>query len=88
MDSQPGKGLLPLILAKLVCCGGLVLVLLGGGALSGIGTWLLDEGLVWLVAAIAASAVGLLLWRRQRRAQAALRQAGVPESGPRRSKPA
>ena len=64
MPSEPPSGLAPLIVTKLVCCGGL-LVFAGTGALSGIGAWLLDGGLIWLVVAIAVLAAGLWLWRRR-----------------------
>ncbi len=65
MDSGPRGGAGPaLILAHVVCCGGLVLV--ATGALGGLGAWLLDSGLAWLGAGGIAIAV-LLLWRRWRR---------------------
>ena len=47
MDSGPRGGAWPaLILAHVVCCGGLVLV--ATGAVGGLGAWLLDSGLAWL----------------------------------------
>jgi hypothetical protein len=65
MDSGPRRGAWPaLILAHVVCCGGLVLV--ATGAVGGLGAWLLDSGLAWLGAGGIAIAV-LLLWRRWRR---------------------
>ena len=68
MDNKPRGGAGPaLILAHVVCCGGLVLV--ATGALSGLGAWILDSGLVWLGAGGIAIAV-LLLWRRWRRRSA------------------
>ena len=68
MDNEPRGGAGPaLILAHVVCCGGLVLV--ATGALSGLGAWILDSGLVWLGAGGIAIAV-LLLWQRWRRRSA------------------
>lgn len=68
MDNEPRGGAGPaLILAHVVCCGGLVLV--ATGALGGLGAWILDSGLVWLGAGGIAIAV-LLLWRRWRRRSA------------------
>ncbi len=65
MDNGPKGGAGPaLILAHVVCCGGLILV--ATGAVGGLGAWLLDSGLAWLVAGGIAIAV-LLLWRRWRR---------------------
>ena len=64
MDNEPKRGgPTGLILAHAVCCGGLVLV--ATGALSGMGAWLLDGGLTWLVSAAVLAAVGLFLWRRR-----------------------
>ncbi len=65
MDSGPrGRAWPALILAHVVCCGGLVLV--ATGAVGGLGAWLLDSGLAWLGAGGIAIAV-LLLWRWWRR---------------------
>lgn len=65
MDNEPKRGgPTALILAHAVCCGGLVLV--ATGALSGMGAWLLDGGLTWLVLAAVLGAAGLFLWRRRR----------------------
>lgn len=65
MDKEPrGRAMGGLLLAHVVCCGGLVLVVTG--ALSGAGTWLLDGGLIWLVLALAVLAAGALLWWRPR----------------------
>lgn len=58
-----GSGLAGLLLAKIACCGGLVLV--ATGAASGLGAWLLGDGLVWVAGALAALAVGALLIRRR-----------------------
>ncbi len=46
------NGLTGLIIAKVICCGGLVF-LVGGGSLAGLSGWLSDNA--WLIAA----AVGL-----------------------------
>lgn len=64
MDNEPKRGgPTTLILAHAVCCGGLVLV--ATGALSGMGAWLLEGGLTWLLAAAVLAAAGLFLWRRR-----------------------
>lgn len=63
MDNEPKRrGPTAMILVHAVCCGGLVLV--ATGALSGMGAWLLDGGLTWLLAAAVLAAAGLFLWRR------------------------
>ncbi len=54
-------GLAGLLVAKVVCCGGLVLF--ATGALSGFGAWLSEGGLVWLSAAALAVAAGFALRR-------------------------
>ena len=66
-NGSGGGGLLALLLAHAVCCGGLVLV--ATGAVGGLGAWLLDSGLAWLGAGGIAIAV-LLLWRRRRSCRA------------------
>ncbi len=64
MDNEPKRGgPTVLILAHAVCCGGLVLV--ATGALSGMGAWLLEGGLTWLLAAAVLAAASLFLWRRR-----------------------
>jgi membrane protein implicated in regulation of membrane protease activity len=67
MDNKPKGGTGPaLILAHVVCCGGILLFVTGILTLNAIGAWLLDGGLIWLGAGGIAIAV-LLLWRRWRR---------------------
>ncbi len=68
-EDRPRGGLGALILAKVVCCGGLVLV--ASGAFGGVGVWSLDGGLVWLALAAALAAVGLFSWRRRKSRRAA-----------------
>ncbi len=64
MDNEPKRGgPTALILAHAVCCGGIVLV--ATGALSGMGAWLLEGGLTWLLAAAVLTAASLFLWRRR-----------------------
>ncbi len=66
MEREPGgRGMVGLLLAHVACCGGLVLV--ATGALSGVGAWLLEGGLTWLVVAALLAAAGLVLWRRRRK---------------------
>ncbi len=77
MNHEPKGGRFPaLILAHLVCCGGLVLV--ATGALSGLGAWLLEGGLTWLLLAAVLGVAGGFLLRRlagAARASGASRQA-------------
>ncbi len=67
MANGSGSGLGALIAAKLVCCGGLVLVITGGLSLNAIGAWMLDGGLAWLALAAVLAATGVWLWRRRNR---------------------
>ncbi len=60
MLNEPNSGLAPLILAKLVCCGGVVLV--ATGALSGVGTWLFDRPVISLAPVALALMAGVLFW--------------------------
>ena len=62
MTDEPKTGLVPLLLIKGVCCGGLLL--LASGTLSGIGAWLLDDGPIWLVPGGVAVTL-IVLWRRR-----------------------
>lgn len=62
-DGLRSGGLIGLIVAKVVCCGGLILI--ATGALSGIGAWLADAGVLWLVAVGIAVVAVILLWRRR-----------------------
>ena len=64
MDNEPKRGSTAAMLRiHVICCGGLALV--ATGALSGMGAWLLEEGLIWLVLAAVLAAAGLFLWRRR-----------------------
>ncbi len=66
MDREPkGGGFVALILAHVVCCGGIVLVATGVLTVGGIGAWLLDGGLIWLGVGGLTVAV-LFLWRRRK----------------------
>lgn len=58
------RGFTGLIVAKVICCGGLVILLSGGtGVLAGLGGWLSDNG--WLVAAaVGFGAAALVLYLR------------------------
>ena len=66
MPEEPnGRGLVWLLAAKVVCCGGLLLAATGALSLSSLAGWLLDGGYVWF--GIAALALAMFcLWRRQR----------------------
>ncbi len=64
MDDEAKRGRLgTLIAAKVVCCGGLMLVVGGALSLNAVAAWLLDGGLVWLALAAIFVAAGLWLWR-------------------------
>ncbi len=68
-DEPPKRGGMPgLMLAHVVCCGGVLLFVTGALTLSGIGAWLSEGGLAWLAAGAAALAVGF--WARRRLASA------------------
>lgn len=54
-----------LIGVKVICCAGLVLA--ATGALTGVGTWLAEGGLVWLGAGGLVMATGLIAWWRWKR---------------------
>ncbi len=93
MDKDSNKGAFPAILvAHVVCCGGLFLV--ATGALSGFGAWLLEGGLTWLLPAAVLGVMGGLMLRRwsrlagarggprQSRARTPVRAAGtIPSAG-------
>ncbi len=70
MDNEPkGGGWPALIVAHVVCCGGLLLFVTGILTLNAIGTWLLDGGLIWLGAG-GLVLVFLVVWQRRRRGSA------------------
>lgn len=62
---QTNGKVLALIVAKIVCCG--VLVLAATGALSGIAAWLFDGGLASLALAIVALGAGVAFWWQRQR---------------------
>lgn len=64
MAGAPNKRWLPLIAAKIVCCGGLVLVLLAGG-FGSLGAWFSWGALGWLLVAAALAAAAAYIWRRR-----------------------
>ncbi len=72
MARGSGGGVAPLIAAKMVCCGGLALIFLGGtGALSGFGAWLTGVGYMWIGVLASALFIGIaVLYRRRGRADA------------------
>ncbi len=60
-DEPPKRGGMPgLMLAHVVCCGGVLLFVTGVLTLR----WLSEGGLAWLAAGAAAVAVGFWAWRR------------------------
>ncbi len=56
-----GRTLAIIIVAKVICCAGLVL--LATGALGGLGAWLMDDGVIWLGAGFAVVAGAILSLR-------------------------
>ena len=62
MANEPKAGLAGLVVAKIICCGALVLA--ASGAFSGAGAWLLDDRLVWLALFVVLVTGGLLVCRR------------------------
>ncbi len=74
MQNKPNGGVIGLVVAKIVCCLGLLLLFTGVLTLSGIGAWLFDGGLVWLAAALALVAAGLY-YLRQRKSRNVLSKA-------------
>ncbi len=68
MDKVPNDlklgGWAGLALVHVLCCG--ALLLFATGALGGVGAWLLDGRLIWLVLATAGGAAGLFLWIRRK----------------------
>ena len=65
MNSKSGKpGGAGFVVAKIACCGGIILF--ATGALSGIGAWLVGSGLPWVALASLLGVGGVILWRRQR----------------------
>ncbi len=63
-DAPKRGGMSGLMLAHVVCCGGVLLFVTGALTLSGIGAWLSEGGLAWLAAGAAALVVGF--WARRR----------------------
>ncbi len=67
-DAPKRSGMSVLMLAHVVCCGGVLLFVTGALTMSAIGAWLSEGGLAWLAAGAAALAVGF--WARRRLAGA------------------
>ncbi len=67
-DARKRGGVSGLMLAHVVCCGGVLLFVAGALTMSAIGAWLSEGGLVWLAAGAAVLAVGF--WTRRRLASA------------------
>ena len=75
------------LVAHVVCCGGIVLV--ATGAAGGLGTWLANGGTTWLLLTAVVAIAGLALWQRQRRRACAIPcERAEPETRPRHSKAA
>ncbi len=64
MVDKPKSGLASLLLAHVVCCGGLLLLATGG--LSGIGHWLSEDGATWIVGIGVVLAAAAVIWRRRK----------------------
>ena len=83
MANGSGSGLGALIAAKLVCCGGLVLVITGGLSLNAIGAWILDGGLAWLALAAVFLVAGVWFLGRRKTTEFDLpTMAGAPRAEP------
>ena len=62
MDKGTEGGVLAtVIIAKIICCVGLVLLVTG--AMSGLGAWFMDNGVIWLGAGVAVAVGALFLMR-------------------------
>ena len=61
-EKRGGGGLFGLLLAHIVCCGGILL--LATGALGAFGAWFVEDGLIWLAVGGAAVAAAFLVRRR------------------------
>lgn len=66
MGNEPNGGIVGLILAKIVCCAGVLLFFTGAFTLNGIRAWLFDGGLGWLVLTATLVAAGLFLVRQRK----------------------
>ncbi len=66
MEPLHRNGIAGVLVAHIVCCGGLVLAATGVVSFAGLASWLTGGGLFWLVAA-ALSVIGIVLWRRSAR---------------------
>ncbi len=66
MELSHRYGVAGVLVAHIVCCGGLILVATGAVSLAGLTSWLTGGGLFWLAAAVLA-VVGIVLWRRSAR---------------------
>ena len=81
MNRKPGESgggrMAGLALAHVACCGGIFLV--ATGAISGVGAWLVGNGLPWVALALVLGVGGVLLWRRQRSRPV---DCGLDETGP------
>lgn len=66
MEPSHGYGIAGVLVAHIVCCGGLVLAATGAVSVAGLATWLTDGDLFWLAAA-GLAVVGIVLWRRSAR---------------------
>ncbi len=63
MEPSHGYGFAGLVVAKVVCCGALMLAATGAVNIAGLASWLAGGAYLWLAAA-ALALIGLYLWRR------------------------
>ena len=63
-DEPSGRGLSWLLLAKAMCCGGILLAATGALSLGGLTGWLLEGGIVWLAVAALGIVAVYFWWRR------------------------
>lgn len=67
MEPSYRYGIAGVLVAHVVCCGGLLLVATGAISFAGLASWLSGGGNFWLAAAVLAI-IGIVLWRRSVRA--------------------
>ncbi len=81
MREVPNSGLVLLVIAKLVCCVGLILVISGTLTLGTVATWFTDESVLWNLGVILSLGVfaGTLWLRAHRRAATTIRKEHMPK---------
>ena len=62
-DEPKARGMAPMALGHVICCGALLLFV--SGAATRIGGLLSGSGLAWIAGVVALAIAGVILWRRQ-----------------------